>query len=1007
MVTSQSGDATKTYVVTVTRAATQMQTANSLPTGAPTISGTAQVGRDADGRSPRAIADADGLVNASFDYQWQRQVLATDTVTDIPGATGATYEVTSDDRDGAVRVSVSFSDDADNKETLTSYWSLVLTPPNHPPTGAPTISGTAQVGGMLTADTSRIADADGLTNVSYEYQWIASKGSSDVEIANATAPTYTVADDDAGWTIQVRVTFTDDADNEQTLTSEATEAVEFAIQTQRANTPATGAPTISGTAQVGGMLTAITSAIDDADGLVNASFTYQWERQVLATGAVTDIPGATTGATYEVTSDDRDGAVRVSVSFSDDAENIETLSSYWVTVLTPPNHLPTGAPTISGATLVGETLTADTSGIDDADGLTNAAYGYQWIASDGRSDLEIANATASTYTVAADDEGWTIQVRVTFTDDADHEQTLTSAATALVQRPAPDSPPGVPDQPQGTAVFVGGVDLEWNEVPGAGSYDVQQYRGGQWTGLPADGVAIAFYGAGAIISGLDPQSSLWFRVRAVNGHGVSDWSAMLFMNSTSQFRSGRQARPDNEPASGAPAVHGTAQVGESLWAEATGIEDGNGLDRVQFRYQWVSGDGNADTDIAGATDSGYTLVADDVGKTIKVKVAFTDRGGYSETRTGAATEAVAAAPNNPATGLPAISGTAQVGETLTVDTSGIADADGLVNATFSYQWVANDGTADTDISGATDAAYTLVADDEGRTIKVRVIVTDDLGNETTLTSEATEAVDFAVQQQGASNTPATGQPTISGTAQVGEMLTADTTGIADADGLANATYSYQWVANDGAADTDISGATDAAYTLVADDAGRTIKVRVLVTDDAGNETTLTSEATEAVGFAVQQQGTSNTPATGQPTISGTAQVGEMLTADTSGIADADGLVNATFSYQWVTNDGAADTDISGATDAAYTLVADDAGRTIKVRVLVTDDAGNETTLTSEATEAVGFAVQQQGTSNTPATGQPTISGTAQVGEMLTAGHLGHRRRGRVGQRDLQLPMGYQ
>ena len=170
----------------------------------------------------------------------------------------------------------------------------------------------------------------------------------------------------------------------------------------------------------------------------------------------------------------------------------------------------------------------------------------------------------------------------------------------------------------------------------------------------------------------------------------------------------------------------------------------------------------------------------------------------------------------------------------------------MVNATYSYQWVANDGTTDTDISGETDATYTLLADDEGKTIKVRVIVTDDAGNETTLTSAATEAVGFAVQQQEASNTPATGAPTISGTAQVGETLTADTSGIADDDGLINATYSYQWVANDGITDTDISGETDATYILVADDVGKTIKVRVIVTDDAGNNETLSSGASDAV-----------------------------------------------------------------------------------------------------------------------------------------------------------------
>ena len=326
-------------------------------------------------------------------------------------------------------------------------------------------------------------------------------------------------------------------------------------------------------------------------------------------------------------------------------------------------------------------------------------------------------------------------------------RSLTAGPALQVPGPQADGPPGVPDQPEGTAVFIGGVDLEWNDVPGAASYDVQQYRDGQWTDLPADGAAIAFYGAGAIISGLDPESSLWFRVRAANAHGVSDWSEMLYTGSTSQFKLGRQARPDNEPASGAPVVHGTAQVGETLWADATGIEDGNGLDRVQFRYQWVSGDGSADTDIAGATDSGYTLVAADVGRVIKVKVAFTDRGGYSETRTSVATDAVEAAPqpDSPATGQPTISGTVQVGETLSVDTSGIADANGLVNATYSYQWVANDGGTDADISGETDASYTLVADDVGKTIKVKVTFTDDAGNEATLTSAATKAVEAAPQ----------------------------------------------------------------------------------------------------------------------------------------------------------------------------------------------------------------------------------------------------------------------
>ncbi len=92
---------------------------------------------------------------------------------------------------------------------------------NNPSTGAPTISGTVQVGETLTADTSGIADADGLDNVTFSYQWLADNAA----IAGATGSTYTLADADEGKAIKVQVSFTDDAGNDETLTSAATDAV--------------------------------------------------------------------------------------------------------------------------------------------------------------------------------------------------------------------------------------------------------------------------------------------------------------------------------------------------------------------------------------------------------------------------------------------------------------------------------------------------------------------------------------------------------------------------------------------------------------------------------------------------------------------------------------------------------------------------------------------------------------------------------------------------------------
>ena len=95
----------------------------------------------------------------------------------------------------------------------------------------------------------------------------------------------------------------------------------------------------------------------------------------------------------------------------------------------------------------------------------------------------------------------------------------------------------------------------------------------------------------------------------------------------------------------------------------------------------------------------------------------------------------------------------------------------------------------------------------------------------------------------------------------------------------------------------------------------------------------------------------NTAAAGAPAIGGTPQVGEELSASTSGISDADGLDNASFAYQWIR----ADTDIQGATGSTYTPVAADAGERLEVRVSFTDDAGHEERLTSAATDAVAAA----------------------------------------------------
>ena len=495
---------------------------------------------------------------------------------------------------------------------------------NTPATGEPTITGTTQVGETLTVDTSAIADEDGLDNVSYSYQWIANDGTNDAEIGGQTGSTYTLTDEDVGKIIKVRVSFTDDADHEETLTSAATGVV-----AAKPNSPATGAPTIDGTAQVGETLTVLTNGIADEDGLDNVSYSYQW----IANDGTNDAEiGGQTGSTYTLTDEDMGKSIKVRVSFTDDADHEETLTSAATGVVAAkPNSPATGAPTIDGTAQVGETLTVLTNGITDEDGLDNVSYSYQWISNDG-TDADIGGSDRSTYTLTDEDVGKSIKVRVSFTDDADHEETLTSAATGVVA-----------------------------------------------------------------------------------------------------------AKP-NSPATGAPTIDGTAQVRETLTVLTNGITDEDGLDNVSYSYQWIRNDGTNDADIGGQTGSTYTLTDEDMGKSIKVRVSFTDDADHEETLTSAATGVAAAKPNSPATGAPTIDGTAQVGETLTVLTNGITDEDGLDNVSYSYQWIANDGTNDAEIGGQTGSTYTLTDEDVGKSIKVRVSFTDDADNAETRTSEATDTV---------------------------------------------------------------------------------------------------------------------------------------------------------------------------------------------------------------------------------------------------------------------------
>ena len=190
------------------------------------------------------------------------------------------------------------------------------------------------------------------------------------------------------------------------------------------------------------------------------------------------------------------------------------------------NSPATGGPGIQGVARAGETLTATTSGIRDADGLDNVVFAYQWLRADlgAESGTDIAGATGSSYGVTAEDEGKAITVRVTFTDDAGNEESVISyavvAATALPQTRAPDAP-GAPDVSPHDSTSLA---VSWTAPASDGGAAITGYtvqwkeETGSWD-QPADVSEAAATGTSHTITGLTDGIEYSVRVLAINDVG--------------------------------------------------------------------------------------------------------------------------------------------------------------------------------------------------------------------------------------------------------------------------------------------------------------------------------------------------------------------------------------------------------------------------------------------------------------------------------------------------------
>jgi hypothetical protein len=725
---------------------------NVAGTGTVTITGTAVIGRTLQGVS--TLADANEL--GTLQYQWKANGIA------IPDAIAATYVVAESDHGKVITLTISYTDGDGFAESSTSAPTTMVIGENAAPTGTVVVTGGLTVGSTLVANTSELVDANVLGTLSY--QWKADN----VNIVNATNATYQVTQANAGKLITVAINYTDGDGYPESLTATA-----GTIST--ANVPHTGGVSIIGASITGFNLT-INNTIADPNGL--GAFSYIWYADNIA------IPGAT-NANYITTMGDTGKAIKVQVSYTDGGGHLETAVSVPTNPIVHAPIAPTGNVILIGDTVLGSELTADTSTIGDGNGL--GTLHYQWKA-DGVNILGSSNIQSYTSTEA--DLGKVISVVVAWIDDDGYSESLTATADDIIKvvNIAP----------------TGSVSITGNLIVGSTlTADTSLLADGSGLGIfhyqwKADGVNIAGATHATYLL-LQAQASKTITVE-VTYKDQAGWNESMV---------GTAAGLVNAHPLGTATITGNLINGQVITANTSAVTDGNILGTLH--YTWKADD----IVIAGADDSAtYTLTSAEIGKIMSVDISYVDGDSFAESLS--ATALIVVKPINVLpTGTLQITGNLITGETLTIDTTNLVDANGL--GTLQYQW-----KADTvNITNATNTTLVLTSAELNKTISVAVTYTDTAGYNELVLVTATGPVLTP------NNSP-TGTVVITGDLFVGATLTAGTTALADVDGLG--AFSYQWKADD----IVINGATNATYVLTFDEVNKTMSVAVSYTDGTGH-----------------------------------------------------------------------------------------------------------------------------------------------------------------------------
>ncbi len=754
------------------------------------------------------------------------------------------------------------------------------------------------------------------------------------------------------------------------------------------SSPAEGAPSITGTPEIEGTLTADTADIFDRNTIPDGAFIYQW---YLVDGETeTAIDGAT-GPTYSPTRDDAGKRLRVVITYTDANNHPEgplrselsgriTGTLDFTTLSAAGNNDPKGA-WANGAT------------VWIADSQDNKLYAYSTADASRDADKDIAlhstndrawGVWSDGTTVWVSDQGREKLFAYNLSSGERQEDLEIALASDGSQAGSEQNYRATGIWPDGATIWVGDHDdgklyaylladgarrssEDINTRVSLGSQNPQ--------GLWSDGTtmwSVDYYD--------DEINSFWMFDRALD-RGISvrlpstrqkfehrgTWSdgETIWVVDDDADRAQAYNLPDrrNRGVTGRPAISGIPRVGETLTAGISTVQDANRIPDGSMRYQWVAIDNGNASDIDGATAATYTPGPADAGKTLKLRVNFTDGDGNAEAPGASdSTEVIAK------TGVIVTLGPA--GNTqpwgITSDQTTLWVTDTGSNSVYSYTLADETAAPDGDFELTEGNASPRGAWSNDETIYVAD------GDDSKLYAynmDGTRGIgkDVALDTDNSEPTGVWGNASIIWVADGGDdklyayhpdglrypgkdiALTADNT---DPMGIWSNGYTM-WVTDAEDAKAYAYRLRDGTQTALLD-----ISLQARNANPAGawGDGITLHVADRMTGriYPYELPTVANLQADGLPVITGVIKVGTEVHADTSGISDGNGIPRDAFQYQWYLVLGTLNsaTEISGATNRAYTPRDDQIGRFLQVRVSFRDAEGFEETLTSAVSDII-------------------------------------------------------